>query len=214
MKKIVSIIALAMLTVGVANAQLNGKLSKVADAVTAATGSASSNGKSSALQSIASVITSKMVPTSTQIVGTWAYQEPAVMFTSDNALKSAAGSVASASIEKKLQTYFAKAGIKKGNLTITFEEDKTFAIKKSKKTVRTGTYALSGSTVTLTFKGNTKQCKVTPQLDNGTLVIVMDATSLKTFMTGISSYVSSLSTITSILNAYDGMKVGIRLSKQ
>ena len=202
MKKfIVMIIAFAMSQM--ANAQLSDILGKVAGAASG----------SSTASSIVGVISSKLIPTEQQIIGTWAYQEPAVMFTSNNALKSAASSVASATIENKLQTYFSKVGIKKGNLTITFNKDKTFAIKKGTKSVRTGTYTISGNDVALTFKGKTKPCKITPQLDNGTLVMVMDATTLKNFLSNISSYVSSLSTITSLLNAYDGMKVGIRLSK-
>ena len=205
MKKKIIVLLTAMLAFcPVANAQWGDILGKVA-------GAASDN---STLSGITGLITSKLIPTEKQIIGTWAYQEPAVMFTSDNALKSAAGSVASASVEKKLQTYFSKVGIKKGNLTMTFDENKVFAIKKGTKSVRTGTYAIEGSTVTLTFKGKTKPCKITPQLDNGSLVMVMDATSLKNFMSGIASYVSSLSTVTTVLNAYDGMKVGIRLSKQ
>lgn len=195
------IIAFAMSQM--ANAQLSDILGKVAGAASG----------SNTASSIVGVISSKLIPTEQQIIGTWAYQEPAVMFTSNNALKSAASSVASATIEKKLQTYFSKVGIKKGNLTITFNKDKTFAIKKGTKSVRTGTYTISGNDVALTFKGKTKPCKITPQLDNGTLVMVMDATTLKNFLSNISSYVSSLSTITSLLNAYDGMKVGIRLSK-
>ena len=199
------IIAFCIFGAETANAQLGNVLSKVV-------GNATSG--NSTLSTLTGVISSKLIPTEKQIIGTWAYQEPAVMFTSDNALKSTAGSVASASIEKKLQTYFSKVGIKKGNLTITFDEQKNFSIKKGTKSVKTGTYAIDGSTVTLTFKGKTNPCKITPQLDNGSLVMVMDATSLKNFMSGIASYVSSLSTVTSVLNAYDGMKVGIRLSKQ
>jgi hypothetical protein len=215
MRKTLLLLAIALLGTNGANAQLNGKLGKVADAVTAATSSATSgNGKNSTLQSVANIISSKLVPNSKQIVGTWAYQEPAVMFTSSNALKSAAGSMASASIEKKLQSYLSKVGIKKGKMTITFDDQKNFSIKNGTKTVKTGTYTLNDNTVTLTFKGKTKPCKVTPQLDNGTLVIVMDATSLKNFMGTVAGQVSSLSTVTSLLNAYDGMKVGLRMSKQ
>jgi hypothetical protein len=214
MKQTLLLLAFALLGVNGANAQLSGKLGKVADAVTSATGNASANGKSSALQSVANVISSKLVPSSKQIVGTWAYQEPAVMFTSKNALKSAAGSVASATIEKKLQSYLSKVGIKKGKMSITFDDQKNFSIKRGSKDVKTGTYAISDNTVTLTFKGKTQPCKVTPQLDNGTLVIVMDATSLKNFMGTVAGQISSLSTVTSLLNAYDGMKVGLRLSKQ
>ena len=195
MKKLLSItLILFALATQQANAQLGDILGKVASAVGSGSGS-----------NITQIITSQLVPSSKQIIGTWAYQEPAVMFTSDNALKKVAGSVASSTVEKKLQTYLNKVGIKKGNLTITFKEDETFSINKGTKTIRTGTYSMNGNDVTLTFKGKTKPCKLTPQLDNGTLVVVMDATALKNFMSGIASYVSSLSTVTSLLNAYDGM---------
>ena len=68
MKQTLLLLAFALLGVNGANAQLSGKLGKVADAVTSATGNASANGKSSALQSVANVISSKLVPSSKQIV--------------------------------------------------------------------------------------------------------------------------------------------------
>ncbi len=174
----------------------------------------SSSSSNSTLSTIAGIITSKLVPTSSQIVGTWAYQEPAIMFTSSNVLKSTAASVVTKSVETKLQSYLTKLGVTKGNLTITFDADKNFYVKRKNKQIASGTYTLSSNDVTLTFKGRSQPCKVTPQLDNGTLVIVMDATKLKTFFQNLGSNVSQLSTITSLLKQVDGMKVGLRLSKQ
>ena len=121
--------------------------------------------------------------------------------------------MATKSIETKLQSYLNKVGITKGNLSITFKEDKTFSVNKKGKVIKTGTYAINDSEITLTFKGRKTPSKVTPQLDNGTLVIVMDATKLKTFMQNIGSNVSQLSTIVSLMKSMDGMKLGIRLSK-
>lgn len=190
-----------------ANAQLSNVLGNALSKV-------SSSSSNSTLSTIAGVITSKLVPTSSQIVGTWAYQEPAIMFTSSNVLKSTAASVVTKSVETKLQSYLTKLGVTKGNLTITFDADKNFNVKLKNKQVASGTYTISSNDVTLTFKGRSQPCKVTPQLDNGTLVIVMDATKLKTFFQNIGSSVSQLSTITSLLKQVDGMKVGLRLSKQ
>ncbi len=192
-----------MCSASTANAQLNNILSQV-----------TSNGNSGILSTIGGLITSKLVPTSKQIVGTWAYQEPAVMFTSSNALKSTASSLISKQIEKKLQTYLTKVGISKNNMSITFCDDNTFYVSKSNKKVGTGTYTLANNEVTLTFKGRKNPCKLTPQLDNGTLVVVMDATKIKTFFEGIGSNVSQLGTVTSLMKSMDGMKVGIRLSKK
>lgn len=206
--KAVLLMALAC-SANTAHAQLSDILSNVASKV-----QSSSNGSSNVLSALGNIITSKLIPTSSQIVGTWAYQEPAVMFTSSNALKSTASSVITKQIENKLQTYLDKAGIKKGNMSITFESDKTFYVSKGGKKVATGTYTMSNSEVSLTFKGRKTPCKMTPQLDNGTLVVVTDLTKLKTFLEGIGSNVSQLSTLTSLMKSMDGMKVGIRLSKQ
>lgn len=199
-----------MLSFNVANAQLSNILSKV----TSAAQSASSKSGNSTLSSLANIISSKLVPTTSQIVGTWQYQKPAVMFTSSNSLKSAAGSLASSSIENKLQTkYLSKVGITKGKMSMTFNEDKSFTVNRSGKTVASGTYTINGSDVTLTFKGKSKPCKLTPQLDNGTLVLVADATKLKTFLENTGSKISSLSTITSLSKSMTGMKLGIRMAK-
>ena len=193
-----------------ANAQFSDILKNAASKVQ----SAASNSNNSTLSAISSIISSKLIPNSSQIVGTWAYKEPAVMFTSSNALKSAASSVVSKNIETKLQGYLSKVGISDGKTTITFADDKSFYVSRSGKKVATGTYSLTDSDVTLTFKGRRTPCKVTPQLDNGTLVIVMDVTKLKTFFEGIGSNVSQLATVTSLLKTMDGMKVGIRMTKK
>lgn len=206
--KAVLLMALAC-SANTAHAQLSDILGNVASKV-----QSSSNGSSNVLSALGNIITSKLIPTSSQIVGTWAYQEPAVMFTSSNALKNTASSVVTKQIENKLQTYLNKAGIKKGNMSITFESDKTFYVSKGGKKVATGTYTMSNSEVSLTFKGRKTPCKMTPQLDNGTLVVVTDLTKLKTFLEGIGSNVSQLSALTSLMKSMDGMKVGIRLSKQ
>lgn len=212
MKKIFAIIICTMLSVNVANAQLDKLLNKAKE-VAGTAASKSTGSSNSTISSIANIISSKLVPTSSQIVGTWTYQKPAVMFTSSNALKSAVGSLGSASIENKLQTYLSKVGITKGKMAMNFEADKTFTVTRSGKKIASGTYTIEGNEVSLTFKGKSKPCKVTPQLDNGSLVIVMDATKLKTFMENLGSNVSQLSTIVSLLKQADGMKIGVRLSK-
>ncbi|MCI6503979.1 MAG: DUF4923 family protein [Prevotella sp.] len=209
LKKTLLVTALTLCANG-ANAQFSDLLKNAASKVQ----SAASNTNSSTLSAISSIISSKLIPNSSQIVGTWAYKEPAVMFTSSNALKSAASSVVSKNIETKLQGYLSKVGISEGKMTITFADDKSFYVSRSGKKVATGTYSLTDSDVTLTFKGRRTPCKVTPQLNNGTLVIVMDVTKLKTFFEGIGSNVSQLATVTSLLKTMDGMKVGIRMTKK
>lgn len=202
----VALLALMACSANTASAQFTDILSKVQSAIT--------NSDNSVVSSLGSVISSKLIPNSVQIVGTWAYKEPAVMFTSDNALKSTASAAMSKQIETKVQSYLSKLGLAAANMTMTFEKDNTFYVTRNAKNIASGTYALTDDDVTLTFKGKSNPCKVTPQLDNGTLVVVMDATKLKTFLEGIGSKVSQLSTITTLMQSMDGMKVGIRMTKQ
>lgn len=208
MKKIIISMLAMIFTANVANAQLSSILGKVASAVQSKT----SNGNS-ALADIAGVISSKLIPNSTQIVGTWTYQEPAVMFTSQNALKNTASNVASKTIERKLQEQLNKIGFKQGKMTITFKEDKTFTVNRNGKAITSGTYTINNEDIQLTFKGKKQPCKITPQLNNGSLIVVTDATRLKTFLEGIGANIPQLATVVSLLKQADGLKVGIRMTK-
>lgn len=205
MKKLFVIMAAFMLSAGVANAQSLGSiLGQVAQSATK---------DNSTLSALTNIISSKLIPSSDQIVGTWRYQKPAVMFVSSNVLKSTAASVASSTIETKLQTKLNAVGVKPGKMSITYNADKTFTVERNGKKVASGTYTVSSNDITMTFKGRKTPCKVTPQLDNGTLVIVTDVSKLQNLITSLGSNISQLSTVTSLLKSYDGAKVGIRMSK-
>lgn len=208
MKKFFAIILLAVFNYGIANAQLNDILNKATKQATQAV-----KGNSTA-ESLVGVISSKLIPNSQQIVGTWVYQEPAIMLTSSNSLKQYASSVATKSLEQKMQSYLTKVGFTKGKSSITFNADKTFAIKYGTKAVKKGTYTLNNNEVVLTFTGKKTPSKMTPQLDNGSLIVVTDATKFKTFMENIGAQVSQLSTVSSALKQMDGMKIGVRGTKQ
>lgn len=208
MKKLFVILAAVALNCGIANAQLNNIINK---ATSAATSAVKGN---STMESLVGVISSKLIPNSQQIVGTWVYQEPAIMFTSSNSLKQYASSAVTKSIEQKMQSYLAKVGFTKGKSSITFNADKSFVVKYGTKSVKKGTYTLNNNEVVLTFTGKKTPSKVIPQLDNGSLIIVMDATKFKTFMENIGAQVSQLSTVTTALKQMDGMKIGVRCTKQ
>ena len=198
MKKLFIILAATALNCSVANAQLDDLLNKAKSAVS----------NNSTLSSAIATISSKLVP------NTWVYQEPAIMLTSNSSLKELASSAATKSLEQKLQSYLSQIGLKKGKGSITFNEDKSFSVKYGTKPVKKGTYTLKNQEVILTFTGKTKPCNVTPQLDNGSLVIVMDATKFKEFMQNIGAQVSQLSTVVAAMKQMDGMKIGVRLTKQ
>src|SRR5574344_2541084 len=101
-----------------ANAQFD--LSNLGKAVSSAVGG-----------NLSSLITGKNNVSKEDIVGTWSYQQPAVIFESSNLMKQAGGQIASATIEKKLSSQFAKAGITPGKYLITFTADGNFQVTKA-----------------------------------------------------------------------------------
>lgn len=177
----------------------------------AATGSSNGSGLLSALTTI---FDNSKVATADQLVGTWKYTEPAVVFESNNALKNLGGKVAGAAIEKKLQSQLAKLGIKKGKMKMTFDKDGNFTQTIGTQKF-TGTYTTSGKNVVLTYASGLKQLIGTTQLDGNSLLIVMEVGKLLKYAGALGKLTgnSTVSTLSSLLGSYDGMEVGMRLQK-
>lgn len=164
---------------------------------------------------LSSIFQNSKVATKDKIVGTWVYEEPAIVFESSNVLKQAGGKLASAAIEKKLEATFSKYGIKKGNMTMTFDKNGNFTQTLLKKKIK-GTYTIDGKNVKLTYAGGIKQMVGTTQIDGNSLLIVMDASKLIKFASvlGTLSKNSVLTGASSLLSSMDGMECGVRLVKK
>lgn len=227
----VAVVAMLLTVSGQAKAQID--LGSIVDGITGATQTGTqttkkskksksdstttttqSSGLGSLISGLTSIFDSSKTASADKIVGTWTYTEPAVVLSDDNVLKNLGGKVASAAIEKKLQTYFEKAGITKGKMTMTFDKAGNFAQSVGKKTMK-GTYTVDGKDVTLTYSGGVKQFVGTTQLDGSKLLIVMDASKLLKYAKTIGSLTgnSTASTLGSLLSGYDGLEVGLTLEK-
>lgn len=191
-----------------ANAQ---SLGSILSSVSSAT---SSNNSSSVISTLTSVFSSSKQASSTNIVGSWTYTEPAIVFTSNNVLTQAASKIAAKKIENKLQTQLSQYGIKKGTMSITFVKDGTFTEKIKGKTM-TGTWKVSNSKLLLTY-GGVKTISLTTQVSGNELQIVTDATKILTTVKAIAntSSNSELKTISSLMSSVKGMKAGLTLTKK
>lgn len=176
--------------------------------------SASGNTTSNIISGLTTIFSNSKVATADKIVGTWVYEEPAVVFESSNLLKKAGGSMVSSRIEKRLQTILNKYGITKGNFKMTFDKNGNFTQTIRKKTIK-GTYTIDGKNVKLQYAGGMKQVLGTTQLEGNSLLIVMDATKLLKFAGAVGSVSgnSLLKTAGSLLSGMDGMECGVRLKK-
>lgn len=166
------------------------------------------------VSTLTSVFSSDKQASKNNIIGTWSYTEPAIVFTSDNFLAKAASKVAANKLENKLQSYLTKYGIKPGTFSMTFNEDGTYTRTLNGRTAQ-GTWTVKDSKLLLTIAG-IKTIAITTQIDGQDMQFVTDATKLlnlfKSF--GAKSTNANIQTITSLMKSINGMQAGITLHKQ
>lgn len=166
------------------------------------------------VSNLTSVFSSDKQASANNIIGTWSYTEPAIVFTSNNILTKAASKLAANKLESKLQTYLSQYGIKPGAMSITFKEDGTFTETVAGKTA-SGQWTISNSKLQLTV-GGVKAMSITTQIDGKDMQFVTDATKLLSLLKtmGAKSTNSNIKTVTTLLKSVDGMQAGVTLRKQ
>lgn len=155
------------------------------------------------------------------LIGTWTFEGTAVRLETDDILKKAAGEIAASKAEEKLDEYCRKYGLTAKAGAFTFKEDGTFE-STTGKTTQKGTYTLKGDKLTLKY-GNGKHIKNIGSLtatikreSSGEISLLWDASRMIDVFTAITTKTSNatLQSIASLLQGYDGLKVGIRLKKK
>ena len=199
----------AMAVMMMTSAQVNAQT--VGDVI----GSVLNNQKSGDLvQGLTSVFSSNKQATADKMIGTWAYSEPAIVFTSDNILAKAASKIAANKVEAKLQEQLTKYGIKPGEFSMTFKNDGTFTETLKGRTSK-GKWQVKDSKLILSIAG-VKALSITTQIDGRDMQFVTDATKLlNLFKTlGAKSGNSNIKTVASLMKSVKGMQAGITLRKQ
>ncbi len=152
------------------------------------------------------------------IKGTWKYTGSAVKFESEDIMKSAAAGLAATKVEDKFNEYLGKIGLKEGAFSFTFNEDNTFTTKVKGKAFN-GTYILAedGKTLTLKYGKNisTKGFTTAVSIRSTTFEILFEADRLLELIGKLTASASNstLKTIGSLANQYDGMQIGLELQK-
>ena len=214
-QKVLKLMALTMVMLFSASVNAQSDLGSVlGNVLGAATGNASSSSGGDLISTLTSVFSSDKQASKNNIIGTWSYTEPAIVFTSDNFLTQAAAKLAANKLESKLQSYLTKYGIKPGTFTMTFKEDGTYTRTLNGRTSR-GTWTIQDSKLMLTIAG-IKTVAITTQIDGKDMQFVTDATKLLNFFKtmGAKSTNANLQTITSLMKSVKGMQAGITLHKQ
>ena len=176
--------------------------------------SENSSSTTSAISSLlTSVIGTKKVEAK-DIVGTWLYSNPAVVFESSNFLKSAGGAVASSTVEKKMQTLLTRVGITEGKMNLTFKDDNTFSSIVNNKTVN-GKYSLDGAEITLSYREGGKGITGNISVNSSAMNITFKADKLLELLTNVGSKINntSINTVSKRAASYDGMQLGFEYKK-
>jgi hypothetical protein len=154
--------------------------------------------------------------TAKQLVGTWTYQQPALVFESNNLVSQVGATALSENTEKYAASYLSKYGIKSGSLTITFNANGGYSAVLKGRTI-SGTYKLNGATLTLVAPQEVVTVPVNAKLQSNQLQLAVHADKLlpllQTLIGSASKSSEQAATVTSILKQYKGALLGFKLKK-
>ncbi len=149
--------------------------------------------------------------------GTWKSSGPAVSFKSENVLEKAGGVAATTTIESKLAPYYKKAGLE--NVVFAFTKDGAVSVTLKNGRTISGTVEKGEVEGTMIFSFGifNKVGKLTAYVSKGTsLNIMFDADKLVKLVTAIANYSknTTLTSVSTLLNSYDGVYAGFKFTKQ
>ncbi|MDE6415480.1 MAG: DUF4923 family protein [Duncaniella sp.] len=226
MKRIITLLfaAAVMMTASQASAQFNLGSLLGGGSSSETTDSTSTSKSGSGLGGIIKGVTDAIGLTSADVdvkdmVGTWAYSGPAVVFKSDNLLLKAGGAAASATVENKLKDYYKIAGFE--SLKLTIESDSTFTFKvKSIPLQGTITRNHDTGNFYFTFKAFKKislgKMEAYVSVKSGKeMSLTFDVSGLLKIVEKAGSVTGNktLKGVTELLNKYDGLTAGWKLTK-
>ncbi len=154
------------------------------------------------------------------IAGSWTITGPSIQFKSDDVLQQAGGAAAAAVLKEKLMPYYDKLGLDgmkmdittDGNVTVTLKNGKTFK-GTVKKGGNEGEMIFGFNKLSSTSKLGNVTVEVSKSLN--TLSLMADVSKLQSLLSLVSDKlnISQLSTITSLLENYDGIYAGLEFTK-
>lgn len=154
------------------------------------------------------------------MVGTWKYSAPDCKFESDDLLAKAGGEVAAKKVEEQMSTYLSKLGFNESTVYV-FNADSTYTSTVAGRTVN-GTYSYNKDTKEVTLKTKIG-LKLTAQvssslLESGKMSLLFKADKLmslaQTVTGAIAGKSTTLSTVNSLLENYDGLLLGFEMKEQ
>ena len=174
-------------------------------------------GAASALGSVlTNLLGGSSAVTASDLQGTWTYRKADCVFETQNLLLKAGGEMAAAKIESQLESQLGKVGITPGACSFTFNSDGTYVATIGQYNL-TGNYTLNTKSNTLTMTYLAGIGRISPKVvkTGASISLLFEGDKLLSMVqkVGKLSSNSTVSSLSSLINSYDGMLVGMQLSK-
>lgn len=166
-----------------------------------------------AVSTIKGWLTGSTNPTVAQLTGNWTYAGPAVKLQSDNLLAQAGGTLIQSTAESKIKEQLEKFGFTSGAVTMTFNADSTYKCQMG-NIPQSGTYSLNGDKMQL--KSLLLTVDATATISGNNLQLAVDADKILKLLESMGSLASksaTISTLTKLLESYDGLQIGMKFTK-
>lgn len=173
-----------------------------------------------AVSALGSVLTSLLggssAVTASDLQGTWTYRKADCVFETQNLLLKAGGEMAATKIESQLESQLGKVGITPGACSFTFNSDGTYVATIGQYNL-TGNYTLNTKSNTLTMTYLAGIGRISPKVvkTGASISLLFEGDKLLSMVqkVGKLSSNSTVNSLSSLINSYDGMLVGMQLSK-
>ena len=173
-----------------------------------------------AVSALGSVLTNLLggssAVTASDLQGTWTYRKADCVFETQNLLLKAGGEMAATKIESQLESQLGKVGINPGACSFTFNSDGTYVATIGQYNL-TGNYTLNTKSNTLTMTYLAGIGRITPKVvkTGASISLLFEGDKLLSMVqkVGKLSSNSTVNSLSSLINSYDGMLVGMQLSK-
>ena len=184
-------------------------------------GGGTTTGSSSTGSSIINGILNKVIGSATfsqadLCAHTWKYSKPGCAFTSENLLAKAGGEIAASKIEEDLSKYYSKFGFSNSNTYFTFKTDGTFAAKIDGKSWN-GTYTFDEKTHAIQLKGLLLSASGFATRTANGISLLFEQKKLLTLIKTLSKLnltgSTTMSAVSSIVDNYDGVRIGFEMTK-
>lgn len=174
-------------------------------------------GAASALGSVlTNLLGGSSAVTASDLQGTWTYRKADCVFETQNLLLKAGGEMAATKIESQLENQLGKVGITPGACSFTFNSDGTYVATIGQYNL-TGNYTLNTKSNTLTMTYLAGIGRISPKVvkTGASISLLFEGDKLLSMVQKVGKLTSNstVNSLSSLINSYDGMLVGMQLSK-